>query len=191
MSVSAPARYGSIVLPDGREIACPRWAPAPDVMAERDAQQRGRFFLINIAGNNGLGEMWRCKRCHGRHRYLTASCIERPFNGLDQVLYLMWQQAGDLAAVRSLSPNQRARRDAAAVIAREVVRDIPDLAAHHPEMARRQAAASGLARFDLEVGGVLVGQAEMIPKTLAQRYLDKINANRPTAGRLQIEGLVS
>jgi hypothetical protein len=37
------------------------------------------------------------KRCGGRHSYMTASCIERPFNGLDQIVHALYQQAGDLA----------------------------------------------------------------------------------------------
>jgi hypothetical protein len=160
-------------------------------MAERLRQMANRFFLVRIAGNDGLGELWRCGRCKGKHPYLTASCVERPFNGLDQVLYVLWQQAGDLAAVRSLDPRQRARRDAGAVIARQVVNDIPDLATAHPEMARRMARAERLAAFDVSVGGVVLGRAEQIPKTLAQRLLDRVNANRPEAGRLRVEGLVS
>lgn len=186
---SAPARYGTILLPDGREIACPRWAPSSDVVAERLRQMAAQFFLVRIAGNDGLGELWRCRRCKGRHPYLTASCTERPFSGLDGALYAIYQQAGDLAAVRSLSPDQTARRDAAAVIAREVVSTLPDLATTHPDWARRRAQQTQLAQFDLEVGGVIVGRAEQIPKTLAQRLLDRINQSRMGVAKLAVDGL--
>jgi hypothetical protein len=118
-------------------------------------------------------------------------CHERPFSGLDQVLYVMWRQAGDLAAVKSLDPTQQRRHDAGLAIAREVVGAVPDLAEHHPEMARSMARQTGMTPLDLEVGGVVVGRAEPIPRTLAQRLLDRINANRPIDGRLQVEGLVS
>jgi hypothetical protein len=181
--------YGTVILPDGREIACPRWAPSPDVIAEREKAMLGAFFLVRIAGNDGLGELWRCRRCRGRHVYLTASCVERPFSGLDQVLYVIWQQAGDLAAVRQLSPHQAELRDVGTAIARQVVDALPDLATAHPDWAQRRARQNVLAAYDLEVSGVVLGRAEQIPRTLAQRLLDKVNTLRQSDGKLVVDGL--
>lgn len=185
----AHAPYGTIVGPNGQVLACPRWAPAPDVIDARLEALKRNFFLVRIAGSDGLGELWRCRRCRGKHPYLSLNCVERPFSGLDQVLYVIWQQAGDLAAVKSVSPEQAARHNAGRAIARQVVDDIPDLATSHPEMARRRALDGRMAAFDLDVGGLVVGRAEPIPPTLAQRYLDRINALRQSGGKLAIDGL--
>jgi hypothetical protein len=184
-----PARYGTLTLPDGRVIVCPRWAPSPEVLKAREDVLRNTFFLVNISGNNGLGELWRCKNCHGRHRYLTSGCIERPFSGLDGVLSVMWQQAGDLAAVRALGTDETGAARVGQMIAREVMK-LPDLATSHPEMARRRAREQQLSAFDIEMAGLPIGTAEQIPKSYAQKLLDRINATRPSAGRLQIEGLI-
>lgn len=189
MIATPPAPYGTIISPDGQTIACPRWAPSPDVLAERQRHLSTLYFLVRIAGNDGVGELWRCKRCRGKHPYLSLNCVERPFHGLDQVLYVMWQQAGDLASVRSLSPSEAARRDAGTAIARQVVDTIPDLATTHPEMARRVAQQAGLSKFDVAVGGISLGVAEQIPVTLAQRLLDRINTNRPSRGKLSVGNL--
>jgi len=175
----------TLVLPDGREIARPRWLPSVEQAAERDRDLRSRYFLLRIGGNDGVGEVWRCRRCRGRHTYMTASCIERPFNGIDQIVYAVFQQAGDLAAVKSVNGQARASAVLKPVMA------LPDLAEHHPEMARQRAQTAGLALFDIEVAGVRLGRVEEIAKTFAQRLLTRINQNRPEAGRLQIEGLVT
>jgi hypothetical protein len=191
MSIATPpAPYGTILGPDGQTIACPRWAPSPEIVDARIAAMKRSYFLVRIAGNDGIGELARCASrkggCGGRHPYLTRNCVERPFHGLDQVLYVMWQQAGDLAAVKSLSPADAARHNAG-----QIVDDVPDLATMHPEWARQMGKQAALERFDVAVGGVTLGTAEQIPRTLAQRLLDRINQNRPIDGRLQIEGLVS
>lgn len=175
-----------MVLPDGREIPRPGWSPGLDAILERERQLRGRFFVVRIGGNAGLGELWRCKRCRGRHDYLTLNCVERPFSGLDQALYAMYQQAGDLAAVRSLGPNQRTQR-AGQIGA--LVPAVPDLARLHPETAARIARERKLDAFDVEIGGLKLGRVEQIPRSLAQRLLDKVNANQPSAARLRVEGL--
>lgn len=175
-----------LISDDGREFALPLWAPPEAAVAERDRIRGQSYFLLRIAGNAGVGEVWRCKRCGGRHAYMTASCIERPFNGLDQVVHAVYQQAGDLAAVQSVGPS--ARQTVKRAILREIA-DVPDLATMHPELARQQAAQRHLTAFSIEIGGVKLGQVEEIPSTYAQRLLDKINANRPSGGKLAVDGL--
>lgn len=175
----------TLVLPNGREIARPSWWRDQAEVEARDATLRGKFFVVNIAGNNGVGELWKCRRCKGRHRYMTASCIERPFNGLDGALYAIYQQAGDLAAVRSLDGRSGAA-DTARVLVREVMK-MPDLATSHPETARRL--GTDLSRFDVSMGGINLGTVEEIPVTLAQRLLDRINQSRATVAKLSVEGL--
>lgn len=175
----------TLILPNGREVARPSWWRDQAEVDARDNSLRGKFFVVCIAGNGGVGELWRCRRCRGRHRYMTASCIERPFNGLDGALYAIYQQAGDLAAVRALGGRQLAA-DAAQLLVREVMR-LPDLATAHPDLARRQSA--GLSQFDVSLGGISLGTVEEIPRTYAQRLLDRINQSRATVAKLTVEGL--
>lgn len=187
---SAPrALYGTLDLGDGRVIDRPAWSPDPSIVAARQAQLARQFFLLRIGGNDGLGEIWRCKRCRGRHAYLTWNCVERPFNGLDQVVNAVYQIAGDLGAVRSLDPIQRDHQTAKRVILREAA-SLPDLATLHPETARQIAASGRLGVLDVEIGGIKLGRVEPIPRPLAQRFLDKANANAPEAGRLRVTGLI-
>lgn len=176
----------TLLADDGKAYHRPGWSPDPAVIQERDNLHRNSFFLLRIAGNDGVGEVWRCKRCRGRHSYMTASCIERPFNGLDQVVHALYQQAGDLAAVESVGPN--GRQTIKQALLREIA-DVPDLSTMHPHMARQQAAQTHLTAFSIEIGGVPLGRVEEIPRTFAQRLLDKINANRPADGKLAVEGL--
>jgi len=172
----------------GKEYAPPLWAPPVAAVMERDRMARNSYFLLRIAGNDGVGEVWRCKRCKGRHSYMTASCLERPFNGLDQIVHALYQQAGDLAAVKSAGPTRR--QSIKAAILRQVA-DVPDLGTMHPETARQKAATGQLAAFEIEIGGVRLGRVEEIPKSLAQRLLDRINGSRQGAAKLAVEGLVT
>jgi hypothetical protein len=187
VTVAAPHRYGTIVI-DGRELPRPFWSPSEAVLAERRAALARRFFLVRIAGNDGLGELWKCKQCRGRHPYLTLHCVERPFSGLDQCLYAIYQQAGDLAAVRDLDPSRQARQVAKRAVLTPVMR-LPDLASMHPEMARHRAGRGRLDAFDVEIGGLRLGRIEQIPRTLAQKRLDQINQRRQSGSKLHIEGL--
>lgn len=181
----------TLILPDGRKAVRPGWSPGLAAIVERERQQRGRFYVVRIGGNAGLGEVWRCKRCHGRHTYLTFQCHERPFNGLDQATTAIYQQAGDLAAVQSLDPRQRARQETkrALLSSRDEWLTLADLATKHPEMARQISVTRHLDALDVEVGGVKLGRIDQIPRSLAQRLLDLCNANLPAAGRLRVEGL--
>jgi hypothetical protein len=181
----------TLILPDGREVMRPGWSPGTVAVAEREAQMRGRFYVVNIGGNAGLGEVWRCKNCHGRHGYLTRNCTERPFNGLDQAVWAIYQQAGDLASVRSLSPSQQLSHRARQVRLMPVIADLPDLSMVHPDTARQINQQRQLGAFDIEIGGLKLGRVEQIPKSLAQRLLDKCNQNQPIGARLHVEGLTA
>lgn len=177
----------TIISADGTQYHRPGWSPDPEIVRERENLKRQSFFLLKISGDDGVGEVWRCKRCNGRHPYLTASCIERPFNGLDQVVHAIYQQAGDLVAVRSLGAGNR-RQTVKAAILREIA-DVPDLATMHPQLARQQASERHLTAFSVEIGGVKLGRVEEIPRTFAQRLLDRINQHRQGAAKLAVDGL--
>lgn len=178
----------TLILPDGREALRPGWSPGLDAIVERERQMRGRFYLVRIGGNDGLGEVWRCKRCKGRHQYLTWNCTERPFNGLDQASTALYRLSGDLGAVRSLDPRGLARQDEKNGFT-GLSPSLPDLASMHPEMARQVAQGAGLTALDVMVCGLKLGRIDQIPRSLAQRLLDKCNATLPEAGRLRVEGL--
>lgn len=55
---------------------------------ELDRIARSRWFLIRNEGG------YRCRRCRAVHAYLTWGCVERPFNGLNEVVGLLRQAEG-------------------------------------------------------------------------------------------------
>jgi hypothetical protein len=48
-----------------------------------------RWFLIR--NDNIFGHYPDCERCNGVHTYVTAGCIERPFNGKTEIMGLLEQ----------------------------------------------------------------------------------------------------
>jgi hypothetical protein len=60
----------------------------PAQRRELDRIARARWFLIRNEGS------WRCRRCGAVHAYLTWGCVERPWNGLNEVVGLLRQVEG-------------------------------------------------------------------------------------------------
>lgn len=111
-------------------LALPSWILRPDQVAEHDRILAGKYFLVRMAG---FGEIWRCKRCNGRHTYLTLNCIDQPFSGLTGGIFAYYKTAGMAGALQYMDPAQRARYDKMAVL----FDDVPDLSTSHPEWARK------------------------------------------------------
>lgn len=156
----------------GRKYSVP-WLVEPEVAAEREAIARSTYFLVKISGNAGVGEVWRCRECKRKHAYFTRRCVELPFNGLEEALTAYWQHTGDQVRRAQLSGFLG------------LIAGLPDLATLHPEMARRLGAHPD----EIALGGLALGLVEPIPKTLAQLYLNRINAGLPIDQRVHIEGL--
>lgn len=61
----------------------------PDQARKLDEIAAGRWFLLRNDGPTGY--RLRCANCGRKHLYFTLACIERPFNGLQQIVGLMRQ----------------------------------------------------------------------------------------------------
>jgi hypothetical protein len=64
----------------------------PAQAAQLARVQRSRWFLLRNRGKEGYA--FRCGRCGAVHEYFTLHCIERPFNGLTQVVGVLTQRLG-------------------------------------------------------------------------------------------------
>lgn len=125
-------------------LALPEWMVTEAQALEQRRILAGRWFLVKIAGN---GEVWRCKRCQGKHRYLTLMCVEQPFSGLTRGLYAYVKTIGMHGAEAYLSPAERARyRRLEHLLGPSG--GAPDVASSHPLLARR----FGTAERDADVG---------------------------------------
>lgn len=182
----------------GRTVVVPSWVETDAMRAERRRLVAGRFFLVSTRGG-GLGERLRCRRCRGKHAYLTRYCLEQPFAGL---LGSLWAYVHTASVVdrRDLDPGEAARLDAIRAVFRSGHGAGPsaDLIGSHPETARalRQSMgdrASGAHGQEIDVGAVAVGAIERIEKPDAQRLLDRINTRAALYGypKLSVEGLVT
>jgi hypothetical protein len=149
-------------------LMLPWWMPSPEAQLERERILASRYFLVKIAGN---GDVWRCKRCHAKHRYLTLGCVEQPFSGLTGGLWAYYRTVGLHGAEAFMSPGERARyarmRELLGAVGRA-----PDLATSHPQMARAIATPEG----DADIGAVALGLLEPIDRRKAQQLANAINA---------------
>lgn len=157
-------------------IALPHWMMTEAQEREQRKILAGRFFLVRIAGN---GDVWRCRRCRGKHRYLTLNCIEEPFSGLTRGLYAYYRTVGVHGAEAYLSPAERARYAALGRMFGPM--NLPDVATSHPLLARR----IGTAERDADLGAMTftatepsstaLGLVEVIPREKAERLARRIN----------------
>lgn len=175
MIASPPTDATTLWLPTlKKEIPRPWFLPHPEIWKEQQRILASHYFLVNIAGNNGVGEALICDPkkggCGGKHRYITLRCVEQPFSGITGGIYAYWRAIGDNGLANHLAPAERARFDAAT----NVLAGVPDLAVSHPELARSM--TRGLAANDALVGAVALGVLEPVPVTLARRYADRINS---------------
>lgn len=148
----------------------PRFVKTIEQEQERLRILAGRFFLVLIAGNVGAGERWRCKRCRGKHRYLSLMCVERPFSGVEGAIYAYFRHVGDSGVVSQLNPVARRRYERMAGLFAPVA-GLPDLASSHPRMARRLYVPDR----DMDMGALALGLVEPIPESLARKLVDRIN----------------
>lgn len=158
---------GLATLPNGQQIALPWFVPSPRAIKDRERLLAGQFFLVNIA-RGAAGEIWRCRRCRGKHRYLTLMCVEQPFSGLTGGLYAYWHTVGAHGAEAFLTTSERARLDA---IAAQINPGRADLASSHPETAR----AIGTGERDADVGALALGLLEPIKADKARDLVRRIN----------------
>ena len=152
--------------PDG-PIVLPRWYPTPQEVQERERILRGKFFLVQQSGGP-MGEVMRCRRCGGKHRYLTLQCIEQPFSGITGGLYAYYYHMGDSGAFALLPPDKRAKYE---LLVRQFTGGTPDIATSHPELARKFNQQGNA----LDLAGIALGILERVAPSEARRLVDRIN----------------
>jgi hypothetical protein len=134
----------------------------------------GRYVLVRISGNAGY-DLMRCRRCNGKHPYLTLMCEPQPFSGAYRGVHAYFHALGVAGAELDMSPADRERfRSASRLFG--PAGGLPHLATSHPRLARQL----GTAERDVDVGSFPLGVLEPIGPTVAQRLLDRINARGPT-----------
>lgn len=174
----AVSRAGLIVPDQDTELGLPWFYPSAQTLREQERLLRARFFLVKIAGN---GQAWRCKGCHGQHRYLTLRCIERPFSGLTRGLYAFWKTVGAYGGQRYLSPSERSRYAALEEMFGPA-RRLPDFSSAHPITARtletgeRDADYGALSLAAPRLSASALGVVEVIDQLRAYRFVERINA---------------
>jgi hypothetical protein len=137
---------------------------------ERSRLLLGRYFLVNMRLGE-IGEVFRCRRCNGKHDRLTRLCVERPFSGLMGGLYAFVHTLAPAAEIGALAPEVQARASRIAALFQS-----DDLADRHPDLARKLASFDAPAGgADLDVGMLSLGLLERIEPKDAQRLLDRIN----------------
>lgn len=156
----------------------PWFLPTREAQVERENILRNKFFLVKIAGN---GDVWKCRNCGNKHRYLTLMCIEQPFSGLTHGLWAYYRTVGLQGAENILPPSQRLRYQQ---LARLFAAGAPDLATSHPETAR----ALLTNERDADVGAFSLGLLEPITKQKAQQLVHIING-RGIKPSLELQGL--
>lgn len=158
--------------------------PTAEHLAERQRILSSRFFLVR---QGSLGEIFRCGLCKQKHAYLTLRCVEQPFSGAEGGLVAYYKVLGRTGAMERMTPAERARlRQVGRLV--NAMGALPEIGLSHPDMARQATLGSALTDRDALIGSVALGVLEPIPKTLAQRLLDRINGR---GGKLTVPGLVS
>lgn len=154
-----------------QRVVLPTWEigdfeTAEKMQAEIDRIDNATFFLVKIAGN---GEVWRCRRCKAKHRYLTLMCVEQPFSGIRYGLQAYFKVAGAEDVREMLSPLQRARLNK---IEKQLhIEALPDLSASHPQLARKVATAER----DLDLGAFTLTGTSETPSELALGLLEPVS----------------
>lgn len=175
MTASTPPRDPTrLWLPTlGKAIPRPWFIPDQESLIAQQRIMASTYFLVNIAGNSGLGEALICDPkkggCGGKHRYISLRCVEQPFSAITGGLYAYWRAVGDNRLAGSLPPAERARYEAAT----DLLGGAPDLASSHPDLAR--SLTRDLAPNDAALGAVALGVLEPIPTAYARKLAARIN----------------
>lgn len=180
----------------GREIERPWFLPDERTIAEQRRIMESTYFLIRVKGNASLGENLFCAPAKGgcgakgksAHECITLRCVPQPFSGITGGLVVYYRAVADNHLADSLSIEERTRlRAIRDLLSRFGAFDgLPDLATHHPEMAKRLTA--GLGERD-EVGAAMaLGILEPVPFSLAKKYRDRIRA-RGCRPRFDLPGM--
>jgi hypothetical protein len=158
----APADVPALAAPKLRALGI----LTPDEAARLDAIERAQWCLVKM----DQGEYWRCGRCGCVHKVtgvgpvLTYYCVPFPCRGVREALAAHYKHAGTKPG--DLSPRQRGG------LAALDGDGVPDLADHHPDLARRLHTPER----DVEYVGLVLGTVEPISEADARRYASLINA---------------
>lgn len=147
------------------EVEVPWWVQTPEQTLEAEKLLANKFFLLR---QGEMGEVLRCKRCNTKHTYFTLMCVERPFDGLKEGLYAYWFHAGRYGTKNFLNDVSLQRYEA---IASVLSKDYPDIAAAHPQLAKKL----GTEEEDFDVGTVALGILEPISREKAEALAWNIN----------------
>lgn len=163
----------TLILPtSGKEIPRPWFLPTQETLDEQRRILEARFFLVRIKGNHSIGEALICDPkkggCGGKHTHITLRCIAQPFSGTTHGLYGYYRAVHDNGLDKFLSPSERSRLDGIG----NLLRNMPDLGGTHPGLVRELNPGAN----NMLIGAFALGLFEAIPKSLAQRYADNINA---------------
>jgi hypothetical protein len=151
----------------------------PAMAAQEQRELEEQYFLVR---QGTLGEIFRCRRCKKKDKYMTLMCVERPYSGVAQGLFGYYERFGTPEAYKSMTPQEIMRMTA---VRRMLgLRDVPDVATSHPRFAR----SLGVSERDLLAGAVALGIVVPIDKAKAQKLQNKINA-RGLKPKLLLPGL--
>lgn len=168
--------------------------PSPFEVNLREAQLRQSFYLVRIGGNDGTGEVWRCKGpdpknptgCGGKHPYLTLNCIEQPFSRATDGLYAYWYTVKEWGVDQMMRPGSPEWVRFQQLSQQFGFAGTPDIASSHPQLAR--SLTSDLTRRDGIRGSIGLGLLVEITPGEARMRRDAINA-RGCTPRFTLEGL--
>lgn len=139
--------------------------PSQEEITHRDRVLAATYFLVR---QGTLGEIAKCKRCGGKHSYLTLMCIEQPFSGITQGIFMYVHVGRPKAERKELPVLERANYE-------RVVKalDTLELADSHPETAAKIRSAD---TDDVNHIAYALGVLEPITKQKAQQLVWRINA---------------
>jgi hypothetical protein len=160
-------------------IIVPPFIPTPEQVAERERIVSARYFLVK---QGSLGEIYRCRRCKLKHRYLTLMCREQPFNGAEGGLFAYVKVVGPAIRRPDITTAEKLRYERVKQLFPGLI-SMPDIADYHPASSRN---IVGIGDRDAYIGSVALGILEPITKAEAQKLLKIINIR---GGKLTVPGL--
>lgn len=164
-----PIQGATLRAQDGSIVRLPYFMPTPEELQQAEAIRRSQYFLVR-QGADGIGEVFTCASCGGKHRYFTLNCREQPFSGITGGLYAFFKTVGKHGAEATMNDAQleRMRRLQGYL---GPLGDLPEIAHSHPLLAQRLSSAER----NLDIHGIALGILEPIDQRMAQKMLDRIN----------------